>query len=270
MPSAPSRTAFATSVASARVGLGARIIDSSICVATIAGVDAARAARSRSFWRSGISSIGSSTPRSPRATITTSVTRRIVVDLLHRGLRLDLRHDRHRAVPISARSSLMSCGPRTNDCATRSTPRSSARGESLPVALGDRRQAETFGGDVHPLAGADRAAAHAFGPHRVAVDLRHRQLDGSVRQQDAVAGPHVARQIRVRRRRALLVRLRRRGAARTPAPARASADRGAGCRAAPSDRGDRPSRRSLRRSSPRRPGPARRPVRGRRETRGRS
>ena len=29
--------------------------------------------------------------------------------------------------PISARSSLMSCGPRTNDCATRSTPRSSAR-----------------------------------------------------------------------------------------------------------------------------------------------
>ena len=41
--SAPSSTALATSLASARVGLDKVIIESSICVATITGLPAARA-----------------------------------------------------------------------------------------------------------------------------------------------------------------------------------------------------------------------------------
>ena len=75
--SAPSNTAVATSLASARVGAGALIMLSSICVATTTGRPSCRAARTIRFCASGTSSGGSSTPRSPRATITASVSARI-------------------------------------------------------------------------------------------------------------------------------------------------------------------------------------------------
>ena len=51
-------------------------IDSSIWVATITGLPALRQARTMRFWIAGTCSGGSSTPRSPRATITASVRRR--------------------------------------------------------------------------------------------------------------------------------------------------------------------------------------------------
>ena len=66
----PSNTALATSEASARVGLGAWTIDSSIWVAVMTGRPTAMQRRMISFWRCGSSSIGNSAPRSPRATIT--------------------------------------------------------------------------------------------------------------------------------------------------------------------------------------------------------
>ena len=72
--SAPSNTAVATSDTSARVGTGAVIIDSSICVATTTGLPSRRARRVRVFWMPGTRSSGISTPRSPRATITASAT----------------------------------------------------------------------------------------------------------------------------------------------------------------------------------------------------
>ena len=59
-------------VDSARVGAGAPVIDSSICVATITGTPLWRAARIMAFCATGTSSGSSSTPRSPRATITPS------------------------------------------------------------------------------------------------------------------------------------------------------------------------------------------------------
>ena len=70
--SAPSRTAFATSEASARVGRGFSIIDSSIWVATITGLALRRALSMTRFCRNGTSSSGHSTPRSPRATMKAS------------------------------------------------------------------------------------------------------------------------------------------------------------------------------------------------------
>ncbi len=70
--SAPSNTAVATSETSARVGTGAVIIDSSICVATTTGLPARRAALVICFWMPGTFSSGISTPRSPRATISAS------------------------------------------------------------------------------------------------------------------------------------------------------------------------------------------------------
>ena len=70
--SAPSKMAVATSVASARVGVGALIMLSSICVATMTGLPQRCAVLMIRFCASGTSSGGSSTPRSPRATITAS------------------------------------------------------------------------------------------------------------------------------------------------------------------------------------------------------
>ncbi len=51
--SAPSNTALATSVASARVGRGCSIIDSSIWVATITGLPVRRPAATIFFWSTG-------------------------------------------------------------------------------------------------------------------------------------------------------------------------------------------------------------------------
>src|SRR2546430_2147390 len=83
MASAPSKIAVATSETSARVGRTCVTIDSSIWVATITGTLAARACRMISFWISGTSSSGTSTPRSPRA----------ADDLLRRGpLDAELEH----------------------------------------------------------------------------------------------------------------------------------------------------------------------------------
>ncbi len=72
--SAPSKMAVATSLTSARVGRECVTMDSSIWVATITGTLASRACRITSFWMTGTSSSGTSTPRSPRATITASTS----------------------------------------------------------------------------------------------------------------------------------------------------------------------------------------------------
>ena len=68
----PSRIAFATSLASARVGSACSTIDSSICVAVITGFPASRQRRMICFWCSGTVAAPISTPRSPRATISAS------------------------------------------------------------------------------------------------------------------------------------------------------------------------------------------------------
>ncbi len=75
--SEPSKIALATSDASARVGREFVVIDSSICVAVMANLPHRLARASTFFWMIGTASGGSSTPRSPRATITPSLTSRI-------------------------------------------------------------------------------------------------------------------------------------------------------------------------------------------------
>ena len=67
--SVPSSTAFATSETSARVGREAVIIESNIWVATMTGLPARRQLLIACFCSSGTSSSGSSTPRSPWATM---------------------------------------------------------------------------------------------------------------------------------------------------------------------------------------------------------
>ena len=77
MQSVPSRMALATSVASARVGRRLVTMDSSICVAVMTGLPARLALAMSCFWMMAISSIGTSTPRSPRATMMPSAAFRI-------------------------------------------------------------------------------------------------------------------------------------------------------------------------------------------------
>lgn len=67
--SAPSRIAFATSLASALVGRGLVIIDSSIWVATITGLPNQLHLSIMYFWARKTFSVGISIPRSPLATI---------------------------------------------------------------------------------------------------------------------------------------------------------------------------------------------------------
>ena len=71
--SVPSYTAFATSVTSALVGRGLRIMESSICVAVITGLQAWLHLEIMIFWMWGTSSAGISTPISPLATIIPSL-----------------------------------------------------------------------------------------------------------------------------------------------------------------------------------------------------
>mmetsp|Transcript_25293 Transcript_25293/g.37181 ORF Transcript_25293/g.37181 Transcript_25293/m.37181 type:complete len:216 (-) Transcript_25293:682-1329(-) len=75
--SVPSKTALATSEVSARVGRGLLIIDSSICVAVTTGLPAMLHLEIIIFCASVTFSPGISTPMSPRATMTPSVTARI-------------------------------------------------------------------------------------------------------------------------------------------------------------------------------------------------
>mmetsp|Transcript_26461 Transcript_26461/g.68729 ORF Transcript_26461/g.68729 Transcript_26461/m.68729 type:complete len:234 (+) Transcript_26461:432-1133(+) len=70
--SAPSNTAAATSVTSALVGRGWRIMESSICVATITGFPTRLHASTMYLCAAKTFSKSISTPRSPRATMTPS------------------------------------------------------------------------------------------------------------------------------------------------------------------------------------------------------
>ena len=75
--SVPSLIALATSVTSARVGRGLRIMESSICVAVMTGLYALLHFWMISFWMVGQTSGATSTPRSPRATMMPSASFRM-------------------------------------------------------------------------------------------------------------------------------------------------------------------------------------------------
>ena len=120
--SVPSRIALATSATSARVGREAVTIESSICVAVIDGRAIVPASAISFFWTMGTSWIGSSMPRSPRATMTQSDARRIdCARSTACGFSIFAMSGRR----VCRRTDSTSSARRTNDSATRSTPMSS-------------------------------------------------------------------------------------------------------------------------------------------------
>ena len=156
----PSRIAFATSLASARVGSGEWIIVSSICVAVITVFPSSSARWMIRFCTSGTSAGPISTPRSPRATITASVSARIVVEDVHRLRLLDLRdHVRVRAGLLEQRAKVADVGRRADEGERDEVDSRLERPvEVVHVLAGQRRDRERDAREVDALVRRDGAA----------------------------------------------------------------------------------------------------------------
>ena len=142
--------AVATSDTSARVGIGESIIDSSIWVATITGLAAARHLRTMRFCIGGTFCTGSSTPRSPRATIIPSDTVKISSKFsIAAGFSiLEITAARP---AINAFASVTSLGRCTNDNANQSTPNSQTNSRSLRSFCDSAARGRTTSGTFTPL-----------------------------------------------------------------------------------------------------------------------
>ena len=121
-------TAFATSSTSARVGMGLSTIDCSIWVAVMTTLLRASDSRMIFFCRPGSSASPISTPRSPRATITTSLASTISARFSMASVRsiFDTSAASQPCWRAMRRASFMSSALRQNDTAMKSTPMFSA------------------------------------------------------------------------------------------------------------------------------------------------
>ena len=129
----PSKTALATSLTSARVGRGLRIMESSICVAVMTGLPAMLVRRIIFFCSMGTSQAGISTPRSPRATISPSLAA-IISSRLSTPSRFSILEMMRMCSPPQsrrqARMSSTSLARRTKEAATKSKSCSAAKRRS--------------------------------------------------------------------------------------------------------------------------------------------
>mmetsp|Transcript_34685 Transcript_34685/g.78286 ORF Transcript_34685/g.78286 Transcript_34685/m.78286 type:complete len:248 (+) Transcript_34685:547-1290(+) len=148
--SAPSKTAVATSLASARVGTGCSIMDSSICVATTTGLPILLHSSMILLWIIGTSSGAHSTPKSPRATMQASeaatTSGRLFTAAGFSILAMMLAR-----LPTSPRSSCMSSARCTKLSATQSTFMSSAAMRSVRSFGVRGEMGRTMDGVLTPL-----------------------------------------------------------------------------------------------------------------------
>ena len=191
----PSRIAFATSLASARVGSACSIIDSSICVAVITGLPASRQRRMIRFCSSGTVAAPISTPRSPRATITASASSKDLLERLDRLCLLDLRdHAGRRAVLPDDRLQVAHVGRGAHERERDEVGAQPERElEIVEVLLRQRRDRHRDAGQVDALVGPDLAADDDATARAAVRDLLDRQADEPVVDQDVMARPqHLA------------------------------------------------------------------------------
>ena len=155
-----------------------------------------------SFCTRGTCSNGSSSPRSPRATITPCATPQDLASGWRRRRPLDLRDDRHRPrhVPPCARPPdarrLRVC---TKLSATRSTPSFRPNSQVAGVLRRQRRCRQGDAGRVDALVRAERRAVHDDGRELGGRPSGDSQLDPPVVQQQAVARLRRANQLAERR-----------------------------------------------------------------------
>ncbi len=114
------------------------------------GLPAARDAWTMRFWASGTSSGGSSTPRSPRATMTAS-DRRIISSRLSRACGFSSFESTQARPWMISRASITSSGRWTNDRPIYSTPRSSAKAMSSRSFFVRAGMGRTTSGTLTPL-----------------------------------------------------------------------------------------------------------------------
>ena len=137
--------------------LPASIMDSSIWVATTTGLPALRAARVICFCRPGTASSGSSTPRSPRATISASASSRISCSYSS-ALGFSILASTPARPRTSFFTSATSSGRCTKDSAIQSTPSCQRRVEIGAVLGRHRRHGQQRIGHIDALAVLDLAA----------------------------------------------------------------------------------------------------------------
>ena len=196
MASVPSRMALATSDASARVGRGLSIMLSSIWVAVITTLPAPLAAAMIRFWSVGTSSVESSTPRSPRATMTPSAASSIVGQVVDGLALLDLGDDGHGPAQgadeglrfLDVRGLAHEGEGHVVDAILH------AEREVAPVFFGERGGRELHSRQVHALAALEQAAVEHAGENALALHALDLELEVAVVEEDAVPRAHVARQ----------------------------------------------------------------------------
>ena len=227
--SAPSKTAVATSDTSARVGTGAVIMLSSICVATTTGLPIRRPRRVMRFCTPGTASSGISTPRSPRATITPSASSMIASSCCSACGFSILAMMPARFLTV-LRASAMSSGRWMKERATQSTSAASAASRSRRSFSVKAPERISVSGRLTPLRSESFLPCTTSVTARRRSDLDHLQPHAAVVQEDRVAGLERCEDLGMRKLHAL-----------------------AGCRAAGRCRARRSGPSSARRSHPRRP-----------------
>ena len=192
----PSQTALAMSLASARVGRARVTMLSSICVAVITGTILRRAAWMMRLCQTGTFSAPTSTPRSPRATMTPSAAANDRVQLLEGMGVLDLGDD-----PDSgcARLKLAAHEPNIADVAYERhrqivEPLLDGEGDVGAVLVRERRQAQRHARHVHPCTAREQTATPHLRVDQGVAAADHFELDLPIAEEDAIAGPNVHRQ----------------------------------------------------------------------------
>ena len=187
--SAPSSTALATSEASARVGREFAIIDSSIWVATMTGLLRSRAAWIARFCTSGTCSSGSSTPRSPRATMMPSKASTISSSRSTASgfSSLAMTGTSMSSCRMISRTSSASSAERTKDSAMKSTPSRSAKRRSSSSLSDSAGHAHGDAGQRQALVVRHRAALDHQADDVGALDRQHGQGELAVVHQQPVA-----------------------------------------------------------------------------------
>ena len=152
------------SLTSARVGYGFSIIDSSICVAVITNFPCFRARSMMDFWMNGTFSSAISTPRSPRATMTPSLSSRICFEIRPTFRLLDLRDDLHVRVRFfqvqpQPQHIVALAHKRQRD---EVDPRFQTEAQVRDVFLAQRRRTDFDARQIDPLAIGNRPAADHF------------------------------------------------------------------------------------------------------------
>ena len=197
--SVPSKMALATSVTSARVGDGFSTMELSICVAVMTGLPMRLHRAMSLFWIMGTSSIGISTPRSPRATMIPFAMARMLSmfwTACHFST-LTMMGTCAPCVSISRAelTNIVGCAHEREGHVVDSSPQ--ARQQIMSVLIRDCRDMEVRLGKVDSLVVREGSTLQDFCDDSVALDLTCLETNQSVINEDKFSGTYLGCQARI-------------------------------------------------------------------------